>query len=172
MSTDFCSMSAFLPSIKEALSGYLADLALTKHRRAAPKGGQEEAPETVKQIPIYIGDLPPTSPKESYFPSVVLLPLSGWAEGGEFFEELGIMASVYSAEKSDFEAQEMELSLLLGRVTRFLREAMDVPVAQRFTCLRDERGRYMRWQRTDLINQPIPFAQATLVSLWSMPGWQ
>lgn len=184
-----CSMSAFLPSIQQALAAYLSDLSLTKHARKevhknfvkATRGQQEQQttdqskaqPENAEQppIPVYIGDLPEDA-KESPFPCVILLPLSGFAEGGEFFEELAIMAGVYNGEKGDAEGQEMELSLLIGHIAHFLHEALEDPINNQFTCIRDERGRYMRWQRTDIINQPSPFAQATLITTWSMLGWQ
>lgn len=155
-----------LPALKKALQEALAETLLTKHSRDKSAEPALAAPN------IYVGDLPPRSPRESVFPCVIVTPVSGHAEGGELFEEVAILAGVYNAEDGDAEGAEMELALLRSRIIRFLREALDVPVEAKFTCVRDEKDRYMRWQRTDPLGQPRPFAQVAIISRWSIPGWE
>ena len=106
------------------------------------------------------------------FPCVILCPVDGDAQDGELFEGVAFLTGVYNSETGDAEGAEMELAILRSRITRFLREALDTPVAERFTCVRDEKNRYMRWQRTDPLGQPRPFAQVAIISRWSIPGWE
>ncbi|GAB7080874.1 hypothetical protein [Megalodesulfovibrio paquesii] len=185
-----------LPALQAALVEALADLSLTQHQRghnrerqlAHPGGRQQEAhpgghpqghempPAPGTAVPgtvqVFIGDLPPRSGQDSVFPAVILTPIAGWGEGGEVFEDVAFLAGVYNNEDGDAQGAEAELALLRSRLTRFLREALDVPVASRFTCVRDEKGRYMRWQRQDPLGQPRPFAQVAIISRWSLPGWE
>lgn len=166
-------IAALLPALKGALIAALADTSLTKHERGQGRArGKEEALPAFGPPAVFIGDLPPRSARESAFPCVIITPLSGEGVGGELFEEVAFLAGVYNPEEGDAEGAEMELALLRSRITRFLREALDVPVEARFTCIRDEKNRFMRWQRTDPLGQPRPFAQVAIVSRWSIPGWE
>ena len=155
-----------LPALKKALQKALAETLLTKHGR-----GKDATPELAAPN-VFVGDLPPRSKGESAFPCVIITPVSGHGEGGELYEEVAILAGVYNAEEGDAEGAEMELALLRSRIIRFLREALDVPVEAKFTCVRDEKERFMRWQRTDPLGQPRPFAQVAIISRWSIPGWE
>ena len=155
-----------LPALKKALLEALQDTRLTKYQRDA-KAGQALAP-----IQVFIGDLPPTNKRESVFPCVILTPIAGEGEGGELFEDVAFLTGVFNGEEGDAEGAEMELAILRSRITRFLREALDSPVDDCFTCVRDEKNRYMRWQRTDPLGQPRPFAQVAIISRWSIPGWE
>lgn len=155
-----------LPALKDALVEALQDTRLTKYQR------DPKAEPAIAQAKVFIGDLPATSPRESVFPCVILTPIAGDASGGEVFEEVAFLAGVFNGEEGDAEGAEMELAILRSRITRFLREALDVPVDSRFTCIRDEKKRYMRWQRTDPLGQPRPFAQVAIISRWSIPGWE
>lgn len=169
-------IAALLPALKGALIAALADTSLTKHERG--QGRAQARPAAEQGIPtfgppaVFIGDLPPRSARESVFPCVIITPLSGHAEGGELFEEVAFLAGVYSPEDGDAEGAEMELALLRSRIMHFLREALDVPVQARFTCIRDEKHRYARWQRADPLGQPRPFAQVAVIARWSIPGWE
>ena len=155
-----------LLALKKALVEALRDTQLTKYQRDL------KAEPALAPVKVFIGDLPPTSQRESVFPCVILTPITGDAEGGEVFEEVAFLAGVFNGEEGDAEGAEMELAILRSRITRFLREALDTPVDGRFTCIRDEKQRYMRWQRTDPLGQPRPFAQVAIISRWSIPGWE
>lgn len=159
-------ITQLLTSLQKALTLALADVSFSKHNR------DNTAEVTLSKATVYLGDLPPTSALESPFPCIILSPVSGWAEDGELFEEIAFLAGVYNNEEGDAEGAEMELALLRNRITRFLREALDNPVDALFTCVRDEKGRYMRWQRPDPLGQPRPFAQIAIISRWSIPGWE
>ena len=155
-----------LPSLKKALQEALAEMRLTKHSRDKAAEPSFVAPT------VFVGDLPPRSARESVFPCAIVTPVSGHAEGGELYEEIAILAGVYNSEDGDAEGAEMELALLRSRIIRFLRESLDMPVDAKFTCVRDEKGRFMHWQRTDPLGQPRPFAQIAIISRWSIPGWE
>ena len=155
-----------LPALKKALVEALQDTRLTKHQR------DPKAEPALAAVQVFIGDLPPTNKRESVFPCIILTPIAGEGEGGELFEEVAFLAGVFNGEEGDAEGAEMELAILRSLITRFLREALDRPVDERFTCIRDEKNRYMRWQRTDPLGQPRPFAQVAIISRWSIPGWE
>ena len=156
----------FLPALKKALEAALADVRFFRNQR------DPEAQPTLAAVQVFIGDLPPVSQRESLFPCVVVTPAAGEAAGGELYEKVAFLIGVHNGEPGDAEGAEMELALVRSRLTRFLREALDVPVNARFTCVRDEKNRYMRWQRTDPLGQPRPFAQVAIISRWIIPGWQ
>ena len=69
-------IAELLPALKKALVEALRDTRLTKHQRD-PKAEPALAP-----VKVFIGDLPPTSQRESVFPCVILTPITGQAEGG------------------------------------------------------------------------------------------
>ena len=155
-----------LSALKTALEKALQETRLTKYQRDA------NAAPALAPVRVFIGDLPPASARESVFPCVILCPVDGDAQDGELFEGVAFLTGVYNSETGDAEGAEMELAILRSRITRFLREALDTPVAERFTCVRDEKNRYMRWQRSDPLGQPRPFAQVAIISRWSIPGWE
>ncbi len=159
-------IAGFLPALKKALESAFADVKFSRNQR------DPKAQPTLAAVQVFIGDLPPTAQRESLFPCVIVTPMSGEGTDGELYEEVAFLAGVYNGEQGDAEGAEMELALVRSRIARFLREALDVSVESRFTCVRDEKNRYMRWQRADLLGQPRPFAQVAIISRWSIPGWE
>lgn len=162
-------ISRLLPALKRYLTKECSRLRLVSPEKDKAGKGVVRPPR------VYIGDFP--AKREGgmdarEFPCILLTTHVGYAEGGMEMAEIAMLLGVYNPESGDAEGLEMDLALLQSAVSRALRKCLDVPLDQRFSLERDEKGRTYRWQRSGDPNTPRPFAQVTMISRWMAPGWE
>lgn len=148
---------AFITVLQKHLEQALASLPLVRQN------------ETVRPPRIFIGDLPVKQTERDDIPCVLLMPVSGYQQGGEAGISVGLICCVYNNEEGDREGAEMDIALLLSAVTQALMPCVTAPLASRYRLVPDPRtGFLLPWEKSD--TQPRPFMQATLLSIWRMKG--
>lgn len=162
-------IARLLPALKK----HLTEETRALHLVSPEKDGQGQ--NMIRAPRVFIGDFPAKregGQDAREFPCLLLVPVSGHADGGEEVADVAIIAGVYNPESGDAEGAEMDLALLVSAVSRGLRKCLDAPLDERFALERDDKGRTCRWQRSGDPNQPRPFAQTTVISRWTAPGWE
>lgn len=162
-------ISQLLPALKTYLTAECADLLLQSPEKDADGNGIVRGPR------VFIGDFPAKregGPDVREFPCVLLCPHAGYAMDGQEIAEIAAILCVYNPESGDGEGLEMDLVLLQNAVARAVSACLVQPLARRFPLVEDEQGRVYRWQRGGEPDSPRPYAQITLISRWTAPGWQ
>ncbi|WP_300908886.1 hypothetical protein [uncultured Desulfovibrio sp.] len=170
----------FLPALKARLLADLADFRL-EGRGSSPcrqDGGQPRSAtgrHPDRSVQIFIGDVPPKKRRpgdaealDDPFPCVVLIPLSGQADGGEDAVTVALVCGVYCGEEGDAEGAETTLALLLSRIRQSLAPCLKTPLERRYRLTEDAKGRLFPWEKSDM--QPHPYIQATVMTHWRMKG--
>lgn len=147
--------------------------------------GQSDGGDMECAAQVFIGDMPPKRQHRSRtgqqpasegdagrnIPCVVLIPIAGHQEGGENVETLALICLVYNPEGRDAEAVETDLAVLLSTVGGALAPcANGEPLSRRFELESDAKGRLLPWEKFE--EQPRPFLQATITSVWRYRGWE
>lgn len=143
--------------------------------------GQSDKGDVECAAQVFIGDIPPkrqhkpgqkaSDDSGRNVPCVVIVPVAGHQEKGEGVETLAFICVVYNPDSRDAEAAEGDLAVLLSTVTGALAPCAEgVPLAKRFTLEADARGRLLPWVKSE--DQPRPFLQATITSIWRYRGWE
>lgn len=162
-----------IPRLLLALKEHLTKETAHLHLVSPEKDAQGQ--EAVRAPRIYIGDFPAkriSGQEVREFPCVLLVPVAGYAKEGQEFADIAAILGVYNPEKGDAEGAEMDLFILQNAVSKALRRCLANPLEQRFLLERDESDRVYTWQRSGDPDQPRPYAQTTLLSRWSSPGWE
>ena len=162
-------ITRLLPALKKHLEEATAHLHMV-----SPEKDKNGKP-IVRSPKVFIGDFPAKregGKDAREFPCILLTTVSGYGEGGEECVDIAAIAAVFNEENGDGEGLEMDLALLVSNISRALRKCLHTPLEERFALERDEKGRTYRYQRSGDPNQPRPFAQMTVISRWTAPGWE
>lgn len=173
-------ISLLLPALKIFLTQECAHLHLVSPEK------DENDNEIVRAPRVFIGDFPAKRERgldTHEFPCILLVPEAGYAQDGVEVIEIAAILAVYNDEESDLAESnkrakgdlaglEMDLVLLYSAVSRAFRKCLNVPLEERFSLERDEKGKILRWQRSGEPNMPRPYAQMVVISRWTAPGWE
>lgn len=145
--------------------------------------GQSDAGDVECNAQVFIGDMPPKrqhkpSPGQPSvndtgrnLPCIVLVPLTGHQESGEGVETVALICVVYNPQSRDAAAAEADLGVMVSTVTGALAPCAEgMPLFSRFALEADARGRLLHWVKAE--EQPRPFLQATITSIWRYRGWE
>jgi hypothetical protein len=166
-------MNALLQKrLKEHLQAALAPLKLV-----GPSLEEKGAP-VVCPPQVFLGDLPPKRREANAreVPCVLLVPLSGHHQDGgdgstEAVATIALVCVAFNPEEGDVEGGEADLAALLSAISGALLPcAHGVPLDRRFILSPDDKGRILHWVKGQ--DQPRPYLQATMTSLWHFWGWE
>jgi hypothetical protein len=151
-------------AIRKALEARLVELPLLVPAR----GGH---PVSSRAASVYIGDLPPKGDgPDQVFPFVLLQARSGHFTSVEAVARVLIRCGVYNREPDDVTGEAAENDL--GNLSAFIRRALfpfsQSPLESQYSLEADGKGEFLSWERPD--QQPQPYAESWIVSIWRMPG--